>query len=507
IQCVGSRTVREPGFDYCSSVCCAYTQKQVILTKEHEPECECVVFHNDLRAFGKDFERFYERASNLSRVRFIRSYVSLEGEVEETKNLRIKYATEEGVKEEEFDMVVLSVGLRPPQGHDELAKKFGIELNGYGFSKSSLSNPIKSSRPGIFVSGAFLGPMDIPESVVSGSGAASQCGELLTIRRNLLTKERVYPEERDTKGEEIRIGVFVCHCGANIGRVVNVPEVVEFASKLKYVVHAQESIFACSTDTAKEIAEVIKEKKLNRVVVAACTPRTHEPLFRDTLREGGINQYFFEMANIREHCSWVHPKEKRLATKKAKDIVRMAVARAVHLAPLEELKLPIDKRALVVGGGIAGMVCSLSIARQGYEVYLIEKEEELGGYAKKLSFTLDGFDIRFYTDELVRQVLSDPRIHVRTNSEIVDVSGYVGNFETRIRTKDQISVIKHGVAIIAVGAEELKPNEYGYGKLKSVLTNLEFEEVVAKDDVILKEANSIVMIQCVGSRNRERNYC
>jgi heterodisulfide reductase subunit A len=511
IQCVGSRTVREPGSPYCSSVCCAYTQKQVILTKEHDPDCECVIFHNDIRAFGKDFERFYQRASNLKGVRFIRSYVSLEGEVPASKNIRIKYAGENGVKEEEFDMVVLSVGLKPPKGYMELGEKFGIELNRYGFSKFSPSNPIKTSRPGIFVCGAFQGPMDIPESVVSASGAASQCGELLNTRRNLLTRERVYPEERDVGDEEPRVGVFVCHCGANIGRVVNVPHVVEFASRLKYVVHAQESIFACSTDTAKQIADTIKEKRLNRVVVAACTPRTHEPIFRDTLREGGINQYYFEMANIREHCSWVHPREKELATKKAKDLVRMAVARSVYLAPLEELKLPIDKRVLVVGGGIAGMVSALSIAKQGYEVYLVEKEETLGGNAKKLYFTLDGFDLRSYTEDLISQILSNPKIHVRTSSEIVDVSGYVGNFVTRIRTKgsvgERVGTINHGVAIIATGAEEYKPKEYLYGKSSSVFTNLEFEELLARDDERVKDAKTVVMIQCVGSRNEERNYC
>lgn len=507
IQCVGSRTLREPGSSYCSSVCCAYTQKQVILTKEHEPESECVVFHNDIRAFGKDFERFYQRTSNLKGVRFIRSYVSLEGENKENKNIIIGYTTEDGVKEEEFDMVVLSIGLKPPTTYRELAQKFRIELNGYGFSKFLPSNPIKTARPGIFVSGAFQGPIDIPESVVTASGAASQCGEVLKERRNLLTKERIYPEERDTEGEEPRVGVFVCHCGANIGRVVNVPEVVKFASRLKHVVHAQESIFACSTDTAVQIANTIKEKKLNRVVVAACTPRTHEPIFRDTLREGGINQYYFEMANIREHCSWVHPREKDLATKKAKDLVRMAVARAIYLAPLEEIKLPIDKRVLVLGGGIAGMECALSIAKQGYEVFLVEKEQYLGGNAKKLYFTLDGFDIRSFTEDLIKQVLNHPNIHVRINSELIDVSGYVGNFVTKIKTKNKISSIKHGVAVIATGAQEYKPKEFLYGKSKSVFTNLEFEELLANDGQMLKDAKTVVMIQCVGSRNEERNYC
>lgn len=507
IQCVGSRTVKENGLPYCSSVCCAYTQKQVILTKEHEPDSECVVFHNDIRAFGKDFERFYERALSLKGVRFIRSYASIIREVPKSKNLRIRYSTTDGVKEEEFEMVVLSIGLRPPKGYRELKEKFGIELNGFGFSKPLAFIPNKTSKPGIFVCGTFLGPMDIPESVVGGSGAASLCGEMLLSKRHVLTREKVYPPERDTSKEEPKIGVFVCHCGANIGRVVNVPEVVDFASKLKYVVYAQDTIFACSTDATKQIAEKIREKGLNRVVVAACTPRTHEPVFRDTLKEAGINEYFFEMANIREHCSWVHAKEKDRATKKAKDLVRMAVARAINLSPLKELKLPIVKRVLVVGGGIAGLTCALSIARQGFEVYIVEKDEVLGGKARSLTSTIDGFDIRLYAQEIINEVRSNPNIHIRTSSEIVDVSGYVGNFVTKIKTKDGIISVNHGVAIIAIGAEEYKPKEYLYGKKDSVFTNLEFEELLIRDDERIKNAKTVVMIQCVGSRNEERKYC
>ena len=352
IQCVGSRQVIEGGNSYCSAVCCTYTQKQVILAKDHDAEIEATVFHNDIRSFGKDFERFYQRAENLPGVRFIRSYVSVGKEIPETKNVTIRYSTyEDGVREEEFDLVVLSVGLTPPGDVEDLAKKFGIQLNSHGFCKTNPLNPMETSRPGIFVSGAFQGPMDIPESVMTASGADALCSQLLAYWRGKLDRERVYPPERDVSGEEPRVGVFVCHCGANIGRVVDVPSVVEYASTLDNVVHAQESIFACSTDNAEEIADTIREKGLNRVVVAACTPRTHEPLFRDTCREGGINPYFFDMANIREHCSWVHSREKEDATQKAKDTVRMSVARTALLEPLQEFELPVDKRGLVVGGG------------------------------------------------------------------------------------------------------------------------------------------------------------
>jgi heterodisulfide reductase subunit A len=509
IQCVGSRQVNPPGGNsYCSAVCCTYTQKQVILTKDHDAEAECIIFHNDVRSYGKDFERFYQRAENLPGVRFIRSYVSIGKEIPETKNVTIRYSTlEDGVKEEEFDLVVLSVGLNPPDDVKDLGKKFNIDLTPQGFCKTNPVNPIETSRPGIFVSGAFQGPIDIPESIVTASGADALCSQLLAYRRGELATEREYPQERNVAGEKPRVGVFVCHCGANIGRVVNVPSVVEYASGLKNVVYAQEALFACSTDTAKKIAETIREKGLNRVVVAACTPRTHEPLFRDTLREGGINPYFFEMANIREHCSWVHAREKEIATRKAKDIVRMAVARTARLEPLQEFQLPVDKRALVVGGGVAGMTSALSLANQGFEVTLAEKDSELGGMARRIHSTLEGLDVQAYVNDLVRKVYRHPSLHVTTDATITGVSGYVGNFTTSMKAGWTVKEIRHGIAIIATGAEEYKPTEYLYGKDDRVLTQLELGERIAKRDEKVVNAESLVMIQCVGCRNEERNYC
>jgi heterodisulfide reductase subunit A len=508
IQCVGSRQVIEGGNSYCSAVCCSYTQKQVILTKDHDTDAECTVFHNDVRSFGKDFERFYQRAEKLPGVRFIRSYVSLGKEIPETKNVTLRYATyDDGVKEEEFDLVVLSVGLNPPNDVKELAEKFGVELSPQGFCKINPVNPIETSRPGVFVSGAFQGPIDIPESVMSASGAEALCSQLLAYRRGELATEREYPEERDVAGEKPKVGVFVCHCGANIGRVVDVPSVVDYASGLKNVTHAQEALFACSTDTAKKIADTIREKGLNRVVVAACTPRTHEPLFRDTLREGGINPYFFEMANIREHCSWVHSKEKEDATKKAKDIVRMSVARSARLEPLQEFQLPVDKRALVVGGGVAGMTSALSLANQGYEVFLLEKDKDLGGMARRIHGTLEGLDVQVYLSDLIRKVYKHPLLHVTTEATITNVSGYVGNFTTKVKTRLMDKEINHGIAIIATGAEEYKPTEYLYGKDERVLTQVELGEAIAKGEKKVTSSQSAVMIQCVGCRNEERNYC
>jgi len=480
----------------------------VILTKEHDAEAECTIFHNDIRSYGKDFERYYQRAEDLPGVRFIRSYVSIGKEIPESKNVTIRYSTqEEGVKEEEFDMVVLSIGLNPPKDFKVLASKFGIELNPHGFCKTNPVNPMETSRPGIFISGAFQGPIDIPESVFSASGAGSQIGELLDYRRGKLAKERIYPPEKDVSKEEPRIGVFVCHCGANIGRTVNVPSAVEYALTLPNVVYAQEQLFSCATNSAKQIAELAKEKGLNRVVVAACSPRTLEPLFRDTLREAGINQYYFEMANIREHCSWVHAKEKDEATGKAKDIIRMSVARACYLEPLEEFDLPVNKAALVVGGGIAGMTCALSIANQGHEVHLVEKSTELGGIARRIHYTLEGLDVQEYLRDLIRKVYQHPLVHVSTDAAITEASGYVGSFITRVKTEGRIKEIRHGATILATGAEEYKPTEYLYGEDDRVLTGLELEERIARGDERVINSQSMVMIQCVGCRQEDRNYC
>jgi heterodisulfide reductase subunit A len=508
IHCVGSRQVTEGGNSYCSAVCCTYTQKQVILTKDHDDGARCTIFHNDIRSYGKDFERFYQRTENLPGIRFIRSYVSIEREDPVTKNVTVRYSTpDDGAKEEEFDMVVLSVGLAPPANLKGIADAFGIELNAHGFCRISPANPLETTRPGIFVSGAFQGPMDIPESVLSASGAGSMCGEILSYRRGNLSKERIYPEERDVSGEEPKIGVYVCHCGANIGRIVNVPDTVAYSLSLPNVAHAEESLFICSTEAAAMLAKDIKERGLNRVIVAACTPRTHEPLFRDTLREAGINQYYYDMANIREHCSWVHSKEKEAATQKAKDIIRMSVARACHLEPLQEFDLPVDKRALVVGGGISGMTSALSIAKQGHEVWLVEKEKELGGMVRRLHYTLEGLDVQAFLKDLVAKVYSHPMIHVYTGAAIPETTGYVGNFTTKIESRRGTVEIKHGATIVAIGADLYTPTEYLYGEDDRVMNHLELEERIAAGDEKVVGAKSAVMIQCVGCRNEERNYC
>jgi heterodisulfide reductase subunit A2 len=508
ISCVGSRQAAEGANSYCSGVCCTYAQKQVILTKDHNAEAECVIFHNDIRSFGKDFERFYQRAADLPGVRFIKSYVTIGKEIPGTKNVTIRYWTpEDGIIEEAFDMVVLSVGLTPPADVKNIADTFGIELSHHDFAKLDSANPMQTTRPGIFVSGGLQGPLDIPESVFSASGAGSQIGELLNFRRGNLSTERTYPEEKDVSKEEPRIGVFVCHCGANISRVINVPDTVEYCKKLPYVVHSQQQIFSCATNSAREITDTIKEKGLNRVVVAACSPRTLEPLFRDTLREAGINQYYFEMANIREHDSWVHTKEMEAALDKAKDIIRMSVARVAQLEPLQEYDLPVNKAALVVGGGVAGMTTALSIANQKHEVYLVEKETDLGGTARNIHSTLDGLDVQAYLHDLTREIYAHPLIHVYHNATITQADGYIGNFVTTVKSDRGETAIKHGAVVLAIGADVYTPTEYLYGQNEAVMTQLELENGIAKREEKVVNARNLVMIQCVGCRNEERNFC
>ncbi|MBA3012037.1 MAG: CoB--CoM heterodisulfide reductase iron-sulfur subunit A family protein [Desulfobacula sp.] len=508
IQCVGSRRVTPGDNSYCSGVCCTYTQKQVILTKHHYEDAECTIFHNDIRSFGKDFERYFQRAEALPGVEFIRSYASVEREIPDSGNVVVRYATTDaGVKSQEFDMVVLSVGLNPPKAYKEISQIFGIALNSHGFCQTESTNPIQTNRPGIFVSGAFQGPTDIPESVFTASGASSQIGELLDYRRGKLARERIYPMERDVSGEVPRIGVFVCHCGANISSVVNVPSTVDYVRTLPNVVYAKEQIFSCATNSAKEITDLAKQKGLNRVVIAACSPRTLEPLFRDTLREAGLNQYYLDMANIREQCSWVHAKQKDEATQKAKDIVRMSVARASFLEPLLEFDLPVNKAALVVGGGIAGMTCALSIAGQGHEVHLVEKAKDLGGMARRIHSTLEGLDVQTYLDNLIQQVYRNPLIHVSHEAAIKRVEGYLGNFTTTIETEGRVKQIQHGASVLAIGADVYTPTEYLYGENERVFTHIDLGQQLALGNQTILGAESLVMIQCVGCRNEDNNYC
>jgi len=362
IQCVGSRDVDR---DYCSSVCCMYATKEAIIAKEHVGEhLQCDVFFMDMRAFSKGFDEYYQRAKELG-VEYIRCRPASVKEIPETQNLIIEYLAEDDKKESrEYDLVVLSVGLLPPKSAKELSEKFGIDLNAFHFCSTSPFKPVESTREGIYVAGPFTEPKDIPETVMQASGASSKVLSLLKDVKGSLITPKEYPPETDVEGQEPRIGVFVCHCGTNIAGVVSIPDVVDYAKTLPDVAYVENNLYTCSNDTQERIKEKIKEHNLNRVVVASCTPRTHEPLFRNTVREAGLNPYLFEMANIRDQCSWVHMREPGKATVKSKDLLRMAVAKARLIEPLQKRAVPITKSALVIGGGLSGMVSAPPLSSQ-----------------------------------------------------------------------------------------------------------------------------------------------
>lgn len=504
IQCVGSRDIARCS-GYCSGVCCMYATKQALIAKDHQPDLEVSIFYMDIRAYGKDFEKYYNRAKNDYGVNYIRCMISTLKEMQANKKLCLRYLTENnGLIEEDFDLVVLSVGLKPRPEAVATAGRLGVKLNQYNFCQPETLTGVITSRPGVYVAGAFCGPKDIPETVMQASAAAGDAAALLAPARNTLVAAREFPPERDTSGEEPRIGVFVCHCGINIGSIVDVPAVVEDVKNLPYVVHAQENLYACSQDSQAAMREIIRGKNLNRVVVASCSTRTHRPLFQETVRDAGLNPHLFEMANIRDQCSWVHSHEPEKATAKAIDLTRAAVYKAALLKPAAAVNVGLVPTALVVGGGIAGMTAALSLAEQGYNVEMVEKTGRLGGIARRIPIGLNGEDVAAHIKELIVKVTGHPLIKVHTDSEIAEFSGYMGNFTTRLSNGQ---TIKHGAVIIATGAVEHKPDEYLYGDDSRVLTQLELDEKIAAGDPSVKNAKSVVMIQCAGSRKDERPYC
>jgi len=510
IQCVGSRDVER---DYCSSVCCMYATKEAVLAKEHVGEdLQCDVYIMDMRAFGKGFDEYYQRAMEIG-VEYIRCRPPTVKEVPETKNLLIECLAEDDSKvTNEYDLVVLSVGMVPPKSVKEISEKFGIELNEFNFCKTSTFKPVESTREGVYVSGPFTEPKDIPETIMQASGASSKALSLLKDVKGSLIIPREYPPEIDVEGQEPRVGVFVCHCGTNIAGVVSIPEVVEYTKTLPGVVYTENNLYTCSNDTQERIKEKIKEHNLNRVVVASCTPRTHEPLFRNTVREAGLNPYLFEMANIRDQCSWVHMAEPEKATQKSKDLVRMAVAKARLLDPLQKRPVPIIKSALVIGGGLSGMTSAIELAGQGYDVYLVEKEKELGGNLRHIHYLLTGENTQDELKRLIKQVEKTEKIHLYTEAKIENIEGTIGSFKTTISKNGKSIELDHGVVIVATGAQEYKPKEYLYGQDKRVITQFELEKRLSTNGKWLEtdknhQPRNIVMIQCVGSRDEERPYC
>jgi heterodisulfide reductase subunit A len=525
IQCVGSRDV-QTGNEYCSAICCMQAAKDAIIITEHLNNVEIAVFCIDIRAYGKNFDKFIERAEQEHHTKFIRARISSVDVDPLHDNPIVQYEDDGHIKREVFDLLILSVGLKSTPQLRNLAAKLGIKMNELGFINTHPFTPIGTSRPGIFVCGTSSGPKDIPESVIEASGAASSAG---VVVKKFPSKEIFveYPAQRSINdGDRPRIGVFVCHCGINIAATVDVKKVVEYVSTLPFVAHAEALMFACSQDAQKLISEKIHDLSLNRIVVAACTPRTHEPLFQNTLKKSGLNPYLFEFANIREQCSWVHQREPERATEKAKELVKMAIFKAANLEPLSETKLGVNKNSLIIGGGVAGMTAALDLAGQGYHVDLVEKNSELGGNIRHIPYTLEGEETAPFLNVLIEKVNTNPKINLHTNADIEEIQGFIGNFRTTIKSNHRMEQkessysgfsdegteelrqhIEHGVVIVATGAKEYIPTEYYYNQDKRVMTQRELEEKILHTDAEIENLKSVVMIQCIGSRNEANPYC
>jgi heterodisulfide reductase subunit A-like polyferredoxin len=509
LQCVGSRDINHCDNGYCSSVCCMYANKQAVIAKEHSAEpLDAAIFFMDMRTFGKDFDKYNLRAADDHGVRFVRSRIHSVF-AEKDDRLRIVYATEAGTTVEEiFDLVVLSVGLTADPQAIALARRLGIALNHDGFVQTKSTRPVQTSREGVYVCGAFQEPKDIPHSVMEASAAAACATESLAAARWSLTQTKELPPEIDFSGHPPRIGVFVCNCGINIGGVADVPAVRDYARSLPHVIHVEDNLFTCSQDNQDHIKAVIREQNINRVVVASCSPRTHEPLFQETIREAGLNKYLFEMANIRDQNTWVHMNDPAKATQKAKDLVRMAVAKAAFIEPLYPVSVPVTKSALVVGGGVAGMEAALGVAQQGCDVHLVEKESRLGGNARLLRATWQGDDIGAYLEDLVAKVQRHSRIRVHLNTTVSGTECSLGNMISSLTgDSGENHRIAHGVKILATGAREYSPTEYLYGRHPGVMTHLDLDAALTRNHKQLSAAQCAVFIQCVGSRTSERPYC
>ncbi|KJS31384.1 MAG: heterodisulfide reductase [Desulfatitalea sp. BRH_c12] len=509
LQCIGSRDQNRCDHFYCSAVCCMYAIKQAIIAKEHaDHPLDCSIFFMDMRTHGKGFEDCYNEARHKHGVRFVRSRVHTVVPDQQSRQLALRYADESGhIQEEHFDLVILSVGLQTAVEQRRWACSLGIALGEGGFCRIDDFAPTAASRDGIYVCGAFAGPKDIPQSVIEAGSAALCAGADLSEARNSLTVHGALPPERDMRGEPPRVGVFVCHCGINIGGVVDVPAVRHYAATLQEVAYVADNLYSCSQDTQNIITAKIRAENLNRIVVAACSPKTHEPLFQETLAAAGLNKYLLEFVNIRNQNSWVHMQDPARATAKAKDLVRMAVAKALRLAPLKEEKLEIAPKAMIIGGGVSGMAAALAFSRQGFPAVIVERDGALGGQARHLFRTAKGDNVQDRLAQIIRQVADDPRITVHLNSELYRVEGFVGNFKSILTAGGRQTVVEHGVTVIASGARELQPQEYLFGQDPRVMTGLELDRRLREDDAAVAQARTAVFIQCVGSREPERPYC
>ncbi len=512
IQCVGSRGEgKEAGCQYCSRFCCMNAIKDCLLVKQHEPDIEEInFFYIDLRAAGKGFEEFYQRSHDIPELKYVRGRPSKIVEDPTTKDIIV--FVEDGetgkIHHVRVDMAILSSGAVASESNKNLAKILGIELDENNFFKvdTKYGSPLHTAKEGVYICGCAGGVNDISDSVAQGSGAAAEA-------EKYVAKVRVEEKPREIKELDIsgppRVGVFICHCGINIAGVLDIKGMEEFAKSIPDVVYVENNLFMCSDEGQRLVQEKIVEHKLNRVVVAACTPRTHEPIFRESCELVGLNPYLFEMVNIRDQCSWVHSRQPVEALSRAKDQLKMGVARARYLQPLYKHSIPINQSVLVIGGGIAGMRAALDLDNQGFKVFLVEKEGRLGGRLNNLTKI---YPANLSAVELARvmvEKLNSSRVEVMASTEINSITGFIGNFDVST-TNGNFQV---GTIVMATGADIYKPEkEFGYDKFDNVITNQELENELrnVKDKVTIKgkTPKTVAFIQCVGSRDPEANsYC
>ncbi|MFX1386140.1 MAG: FAD-dependent oxidoreductase [Promethearchaeota archaeon] len=510
IQCVGSRDVHHPECKkYCSAICCMNSAKEAIVVKEHNPNIECYIFNTEIRAKGKNFYEFIEKSKNEYNVNYVNGHVSYIKENFDSGKLKLYYEDIDKGKVGTFevDMAILASALSPPPSYYELLKKLNMGCNSLGYIRETDITLLEKKN--IFITGYSRKPNDIQMAVAEGSACAAKISEKLYPVRFQNIKKLKYPPEIPVKPEdEPRVGILICQCGINIGGIVNVSEVVNYVSKLPYVVHVEENMYSCSSDSQERIKELIIKYNLNRFIVASCTPRTHEQLFKNTLREVGLNPYLFELVNIRNQDSWVHQNEPIKATKKACDLIRMYLAKIINLKPLDTIKLKVEKSTLIIGGGIAGITAAYNLANQGFEIYLIDKKSFLGGVA--LEF-IDLYYIPITKNEILQKIndlKNKPNAHILLNSVIDDIQGYVGNYEVKIKNLHDNSkneTLNIGTIVVATGTRQTKTNRWiNLSKKypKQILTQTELTEMKDADVPEFKDATIIL---CVDQRKNEFN--
>jgi heterodisulfide reductase subunit A-like polyferredoxin len=418
-----------------------------------------------------------------------------------------------------FDMVVLSVGAHPPNGSQDLASVLGIELNPYGFCETDKFAPLETSRPGIYVCGAFASPKEIAETILDAAGAAGDAMRLMREDIGGFPSSREYPflwkpddmpPERDVSSEEPRIGVFLCRCTPTLDGVVDVDEVARFAETMPNVAHIEPVEYGCMQEGLDAIRAGIQQHDLNRVVVSACSHRTHEPLFQRTVREAGLNPYLLEMINMREHCAWAHIDDPDGATRKAKELMRMALGRVLAAEPVHKLELQPVPRALVIGGGVAGMTAALNIADAGYDVTLVERDSELGGNLRNVYYVAEADNPQRLLRDLINRIIGHERVDVLTRTEVVSHRGRVGDFHSVLRRQQEGRLteieVDHGVTVVATGGQEWRGDVYMLGEDRRVVTSEDLEDIIVHRPEEITDLDQVVFIQCVRQAD-EVEYC